>query len=634
MSEDPSSSSQAHPLIKDVPGHLFTFEEKIFGMSLTHLLTDLGVLTSSVSFTGSLPLLPRVILCLLITLLGLLLVHGKVRGLSLGYWSSLLLRSKMIPTQTIWRSVDHDQTQQKKKKSLPSVQATWIPLDKLTHGIASKSRQWNKTEIVRYWMVFEIEGKNIGLLPEVEQLRVFQRFEAFLTGLSFHVQFLSATSPIDSHTAPAFLVQRQALETLRATPRLQALTHASLRAQQRHSRSSTQTRHFLIVSASSAEPALQNPEETPSSVLGSMLRAFSWKKASRLTREEVLKQLRIRASVVHQAIRQLDLQVFPLTDQAMLSLLAKSLAPGSVSPSFVPERISDQTVLLASSETPQDTARGFSATHGTCHHPMSQGSHPLPSSPSCPQGQHGYKKKMRGVHTTFSYTSPHPHALLETDRLAVADLLAPSSIRVLPDTLHIQAGPSSRYVRTITVTGYGHHLACGWFSRLHELGVPLLISAHLEPLDNRLMLLKLEQALTKLESQRLSDQEKLRLSKADQRIEAEQIRRVSHALAAKRLKIFDVSLVICLHAGSQERLEERSHYVLSHLREMQIQARSATLQQDLAWQSCLPTGLDLLQQWHKLTSDVVSTMLPATSVGCLNAGDRASGTWNCRRLCA
>ena len=213
----------------------------------------------------------------------------------------------------------------------------------------------------------------------------------------------------------------------------------------------------------------------------------------------------------------------------------------------------------------------------------------------------------------FYYTSPHKQARFESELLTVADLLAPSSIAVQPDVMTIQAGKQTRYIRTFTVTGYGHHLLCGWVNNLHDLGLPLLISSHLEPIDSRFMIMKLEQALTKLESKHLADQKTLRITRTDQRIEAEQIRQVTHALASKKMKIFEVSMTIAVHAGSLERLEQRSQYLLSHLRDIQLQAHTALQQQDLAWQSCLPVGQDLLQNWVKLTSDVVSTMLPGTS---------------------
>ena len=321
---------------------------------------------------------------------------------------------------------------------------------------------------------------------------------------------------------------------------------------------------------------------------------LTFKKAPVLFRSQVLDQLRIRAALVRKAFQQLDLRIWPLDDPGLLQLFAHSLAPGSTVPTFVPALVDGQ--------------RGLSS-----HNPS-------------------YQKRLRGIHGTFYYTSHHPQARLEPDLLPVADLLAPSSIEVHPDMLVIGAGKQTRYVQTMTVTGYGHHLQCGWVNTLNDLGLPLLISTHLgasgESHDGHEAGTGTDQIGE--QAPRRSDKEMLRITKADQNIEVKQIRRVMHALAAKKLKIFAVSMTITVHAGSRERLEQRSHYLLSHLRDLQIQARPATWQQDLAWQSGLPVGLDHLQQWVTLTSDVVSTMLPGTQVALL-AHPRGS-SWDIRAV--
>ena len=634
MQEKPHAHPfDTNPLLKEVAGHLFTFKEKIFGMSLTQLLTDLGVLTGSFSLTGSLPIIPRLMVCVLMTLLALVFVHGQVQGLSLGYWLYLLLRSKMMPSQTIWqpRQMKNEHPRQKGEKPLPSVQATWIPIDTISQGVGGKIQQMKKGEIARYWSVLEVEGKNIRLLPESEQVRIFRRFESFLTGLAFHLQFISQTEQIDPQTAPPLRAQKDALSALSHTPHLQALQRASLEAQERQMTACTRTRHFIIISASGAEPSLQHPNETSSSLRSALFRLLTFQKASEVTRTEVLDQLRIRTSVVQKAMQHLDMRVWTLEDHEVLQLFARCLAPGNTPPSFVPELI-DERLLLSPKQQKQQKAKQeqqkiparppivqrssrVGQTMGTGQRAvLSQRTQRTETTGIArEQRAQAYQKRLCGMHGTFYYASPTAHARFEAGILEVADLIAPSSITVCPDVLQIQVRRHTRYTRTLTITGYGHHLLCGWVNHLHDVGLPLLVSSHFEPIDSRFMIMKLEQALTRLESKRLSDQKTLRITKADQNIEAEQIRLVTRALASKQLNIFDVSMTICIHAGTLERLEQRSRYILSHLHTMQLQARPALYQQDLAWQSCLPVGLDCLQQWVKLTSDVASTMLPGTS---------------------
>src|SRR5579875_1636304 len=102
MQEEPTN-----PLVKEVPGHLFKFEETIWGMTLQQLLTDLGVLTGSITLTGVLPLALRIIVCALLSVGALSLVHGKAQRHPLGFWLYLCLREKPCLLARPGRQGDH-----------------------------------------------------------------------------------------------------------------------------------------------------------------------------------------------------------------------------------------------------------------------------------------------------------------------------------------------------------------------------------------------------------------------------------------------------------------------------------------------------------------------------------------------
>ena len=106
-----------------------------------------------------------------------------------------------------------------------------------------------------------------------------------------------------------------------------------------------------------------------------------------------------------------------------------------------------------------------------------------------------------------------------------------------------------RYQRYYEVNGFAPDLLCGWQEELTSLALPMIVMTRCHPIDSRFMIKKLELHLTKLESQKLADQKALRLTKADQKIEAEQVRVVMEALARKKLKIFAVQMVIGIHAS-------------------------------------------------------------------------------------
>jgi hypothetical protein len=596
-----------HPLIKEVPGHLFQFEEKIFGMTLQQLLSDIGAGVGIVSLTASLPLGTRVVVCVLLTLPVLVLVHGKVQDQTFLHWLYLYGRSLTIPRHTTWQSLDT--LEAKKKGEGPSVQASWIPLDSLESGIMGYSESRRKGYAAgRYWVVFEVEGRNIRYLPEQDQIRLFGRFESFLTGLEFRLQFISHTEQVHQESYAPLLIQKQTLASLSDSPHLTALQQASIQFQQQHLHHCTLTRHFVVISVSAREEtARQRNEGSKRGLLSMLWNLVSFKKPAEVTRQQVIDQLCIRISVVKRLFQQLDVRAWLLDDPEMLRLFASCLAPGANIPSFEPQLLDEPAESLVTSALQMVEAQG-----GTSDEPEEKNSRTREQT-AARMGRkrvRPHKKYIQGLHGTFCYESMSEQARFEAGVLNLADLVAPTSVEVRPDMVVVEVAGKRRYLRYFTVTGYGHHLLCGWVGDLSELGLPMLVVSQFDPIDTAFMIGKLEMHLVKLESQRISDQKTLHITKANQHIEAAQVRRVLHELAARRLKIFAVSMTIGIHASSPERLEQRSRYLLSHLRGMQLRVRAATRRHDVCWQSSLPICPPTEpEQSITLPSDVDSTLL-------------------------
>src|SRR6266566_8190029 len=105
-SEKTMHEHEEHSLVKEVPGHLFQFEEKIFGMSLTQLLSDIGAGIGILSITASLPLVTRIAVSVLLAIPVLILVHGKVQDQTLLHWLYLYGRQYLVPKHTTWQSLN------------------------------------------------------------------------------------------------------------------------------------------------------------------------------------------------------------------------------------------------------------------------------------------------------------------------------------------------------------------------------------------------------------------------------------------------------------------------------------------------------------------------------------------------
>lgn len=613
-----------NPLIKQVPSQLFSFEEKVFGiMTLAQLLSDLGAGVGILLVTGSMPLLPRIVISVLLALPAILLIHGKANEQTLVHWLYLYLRSYFIAQHTTWQSLEELQrkARQKRKKVDKTdgtpIQTTWIMLDSLERGIAGYSEPGTKGPAGRYWAVLECDGRNIRFLPEADQIKNFGRFENFLTGLEFLLQFVSHVEQVDPAQYRPLVVQREALSVLANTPRLATLQQANIHYQEQHFQNCTLIRHFVVVSCTAQEVANRSRSGEKQGVLSFAFRLlFKPKKQGEIPRQQVLDQLRIRISVLQKILQQLDARSQLLDDEQLLRQFVMCLALGAEAPSFTPqviEEASQAALSLAVTETNAPTSPKVTPSREMLR-TATDSSLPLRSQHPNSVRRRMYKKRVAGLHGQFLYRSTNPQARFEQGCAQLADLVAPSQIDIAPEVVEISVHGEKRYQRYFHVIGYGHQLLCGWISDLTDLGLPMVLATSLDPIDSQYMINRLEMQLVRLESRRIADQKAIRIGGASRSIEADQIRKVTHALAARRMKIFAVQMTIGIHASSMERLEQRTHYLLSHLRQKQLKVRQAVRRQDKAWRSTLPTcpatELDIAVN---LPSDVVSSFLHMSS---------------------
>jgi hypothetical protein len=545
-------------LVREVPGHLFHFEEKIFGMRLSQLLTDLCAGLVLVTLLGRLALLPRLTLTGVGLLFTLVLVHVTFRGATLFSWLMLLVRFHFIPTRTVWRRSG----ERAERGTTASVQDRWLPPLRLSGGFL----EIGSGDAAQLCAIVEVESRHTTrYLAQEEQVRLYGRIKTLLDGLDFPLTCLTLVEAGDPAHDPALTLQQEALRRWPEASGLARLQQASLSTQHAVLQRSTRPRHLLVLSASPAQVARRHTDQVFRSIFSAFLRS-----APRAggTSPQVLELLHQRLTLIEQAMQPLDVRLTRLDEEEMLEIWAACLAPGCPSPSFAVEVLE---------ETDGEPRR--------------------------------WKKHVEGLHGSFVYQSMHPQASLVQDALPLADLLAPSQVIIQPDTLAITCGGRTRYVGYLAVSDIGAARRFGWTEDLLASGLPLLIQTRYTPLDSVAMIKRLELHLVKLESQRLADRQGERLGKAEHTIEAEQVRAVIEALARKKLKVFTVQMLIGLHASTRERLAQRTSYLFSYLRELGLLGRALTLQQDQAWQACLPADLGRLDDPLTLPSDVLATFL-------------------------
>lgn len=596
---------QQDPRKREIPGQLFTFEERIFGMSLPQFLMNLSGLVLVVSLGRAIPSLPlRLIVCSLLGLLLLFCSFAKKDGYPLWTWLFLWLRFRLLPTRTQFlSSAPHLQeggatagrsaSPTGEKKERPSVQQSWFQLSALEGALVcyeEPRRRANEEPNATFWVALELKGQHqLRYLPDADQIKLYERSKALFDGASFPLKFLSLSETIDPAAEPGFAYQLHMYRQLGNFPQLQHFHREVLTHLQNAFQHCLSIRHFLIVSASTREISYQQLEDHAASPWARIWAGLFQRKDMRASRSFTRDQLRTRCSIVYKAFRQLEVDVTLLEDASFLQSFLATAFPGYHAPSYQVE-VTPEGLDPRKEQTQTSREDVFGQTHA------SPASH--------------WWKRVRGLHTSFRYPSRSANPKIETSVLPLADLVAPSALLVQPDKLAVNVGGQTRYQRYFEVTDLGASRTFGWMEELLRLGLPIHLVYRTDPIPARHMIAKLETHRTKLASQRIVDQKSSRETKATQQVEVEQLNHQLMELARKRLSIHMTQIVLCLHASDPDRLEQRTRYLLSHLRDMQLRARQLRHQQDKGWQLCTATGV-ASPPIHStnLPSDVLATFL-------------------------
>lgn len=328
-------------LYREVPTHIFRFQEKIFGFwTIQQLMYD-TVAAAGLWYLWihPLPLALRLALALVYILVVVFVVHIPVRGMPFLDWVSMQVRFALVPSRTVWRTQASVQVQvtsaSRTSQAQPaSVQATWVPLCSLTDNMLGFSQGRQKPNhapsVERFCLVFETNGINLDLLTSEQQAHILEQYETFLAGLQFPLQTTSRCDPIDLMSYEPIQQQQQQLVALQHTPRLHHLAQKSVQFQGQTLRSCMIIRHYVVVSASILEIEQRSTSEKHLTLFALISASFQKRRRRAQSLHDTIEQLYIRAGVVYKGLTHLGLTLTQLDDSALANYYASSLAPGSL----------------------------------------------------------------------------------------------------------------------------------------------------------------------------------------------------------------------------------------------------------------------------------------------------------------
>jgi len=191
----------------------------------------------------------------------------------------------------------------------------------------------------------------------------------------------------------------------------------------------------------------------------------------------------------------------------------------------------------------------------------------------------------------------------------VKDIIAPSAIEVNFNNLVI----GNKYFRSYFAVAFPSIVSPNWLEPLINFEYPIEISTFYYPHDTGEMLKILRRKIAELQATISLQIDTGKPADPITKKQIEDALTLQEQLAAGNEKFFQYGLYLCIHAESLEELDRISKNLESTMATLGIIIKVATLQQEEAFQTCIPYGLDKINMLRNLDTTAIATTFPFVS---------------------
>lgn len=191
----------------------------------------------------------------------------------------------------------------------------------------------------------------------------------------------------------------------------------------------------------------------------------------------------------------------------------------------------------------------------------------------------------------------------------VKDIVAPPALQV--DFDHVRVGET--YYRTLFISGYPRFVGANWLAPIINFDHTLDIAFYYYPVEAKGILDDLRRKIAEMEATIQGDFEKGRVIDPAVRIALEDAQSLQEQLVAGIERFFQFSFYITIPAESLEELNSITKQIESTLGSLLIVSKHATLQQEMGFQTTLPTFTDKLLVTRNMDTTSLATTFPFTS---------------------
>ncbi len=191
----------------------------------------------------------------------------------------------------------------------------------------------------------------------------------------------------------------------------------------------------------------------------------------------------------------------------------------------------------------------------------------------------------------------------------VKDIIAPPALQVEFDYVRI----GETFYRTLFVSGYPRFVGANWLAPVINFDHTLDISFYYYPVEAKGILDELRRKIAEMQATIETDLDRGKVVDPAVRIALEDAQALQEQLVAGIERFFQLSFYITIPASSLDELNSVTKQVESTLGSLLIVTKHATLQQEMGFQTTLPTFTDKLLVTRNMDTTSLATTFPFTS---------------------
>ncbi|UGT59896.1 PrgI family protein [Nocardia asteroides] len=206
------------------------------------------------------------------------------------------------------------------------------------------------------------------------------------------------------------------------------------------------------------------------------------------------------------------------------------------------------------------------------------------------------------ITTDIDTTTPDPFG-------AGIDRFAPESLTI--GTRHLEIG--SDWTSTLAVTGYPREVTAGWLAPLLSHSGRVEVAVHIEPVDPATAATRLRRQQARLESSRMQDISRGRLTDPQIDVAVEDAAELSARVARAEARLFRVGVYLTVHATSETELADEVAAVRALAASLLVDTCTLSYRAARAWATTLPLGTDLIRVQRTFDTTALAAAFPFDS---------------------